>query len=184
MLICYIAAAFDKSDSKPKYKQRHYTIDGAGVTISERVDTTRTHDAVDRGVELPSQRDAYWGLVSFVYQKLKLTPIYKQWKHEQFNCQFGKCGICGKPMDRGYTQLDHIKARYDYGTNYSNNLVLVHPRCNENKGAHVGVRPSWIKENSHSKEFDKKAWEIIQAARQEYPDNVPDSLIKPPDGME
>ncbi len=155
----------------PKKKNQSLTVEPSSMTSST--------DFIDT-----SSRDSYWGLISFAYQKLKQTSIYRRWRNEQFDCQFGKCGICGKPMDRDYTQLDHIKARYDYGTNYSDNLVLVHPKCNENKGASAGSRPDWIKENSRSREFDKKAWDILQTVREEYPDEVPDSLIKPPQSIE
>lgn len=186
-LIAMVLSFFDKSDRKPKpkYKQ-HYCDLGGGIStlVSVREQAESSPGLADITIASSSQRDAYWGLISFAYQKLKLTSIYKQWKYEQFDCQFGKCGICGKPMDRGHTQLDHIKARYGYGTNYSDNLVLVHPKCNEKKGSSTGTRPDWVKENPYSKEFDKKSWEILQEVRKEYPDKVPDSLINSPQSIE
>lgn len=174
----------DKEEKRKQSRHRPYYDDVYGtmydVTTNSQGRLNSGSSSTSVNINSSDYKDAYWGMISFSYQMIKQTPIYKKWRREQFDCQFGKCGICGKPMDRVYTQLDHIKARYDYGTNYSDNLVLVHPKCNENKGASAGTRPSWIKENSYSREFDEKAWDILQRVRKEYPDKVPDSFIKPP----
>lgn len=171
-----------QSRYRPYYDDVYGTMHSATTNNQGRLNSASSSTSVS--INSSDYKDAYWGMISFSYQMIKQTPIYKKWRHEQFDCQFGKCGICGKPMDRGYTQLDHIKARYDYGTNYSDNLVLVHPKCNGNKGASAGTRPSWIKGNSYSREFDERAWDILQKVHKEYPDKVPDSFIKPPQSID
>lgn len=165
----------DLTDLKDKIKTQLPAIKQQPITEPHEQQTPQSSCQASQAC-----KDAYWGLISFSYQKLKQTPVYKQWRSEQFDCQFGKCGICGKPMDRNYTHLDHIESRYSCGTNYSDNLVLTHPECNKNKGANNGNRPSWIKDNPYSDEFDRKAWEILQTEHKSYPDKVPDIMIKPP----
>lgn len=128
-------------------------------------------------------QDAYWCLISFAYQKLKETPVFKNWRYHQFDCQFGKCAICGKPMDRyGYhgAQVDHIIPRYLYGTNYSDNLCLVHGECNQNKGTSTGLYPDWAIENPYADELDEEAWRILKDLQPDFPDEVPDELLEAP----
>ena len=141
----------------------------------------RTQDVQMTQLDNAAQNEEYWAFVSFVYSKVKQTSIFKLWRKEQFDCQFGKCTICGKPMDRRYTQVDHIKPRYKYGTNYSDNLALTHKKCNEDKGAKTGyVRPGWFKDNKYSKELDEKVYELTEETRKEYPAKFPDELFKRP----
>jgi 5-methylcytosine-specific restriction endonuclease McrA len=128
-----------------------------------------------------TESEEYWGLISFAYGKIKQTNIFKLWRKEQFDCQFGKCAICGKPMEIRYAQVDHIKPRYKKGTNYSNNLALAHKKCNELKGAKTGYeRPNWIKDNKYSEKLDEKVYEITEEIRIDYPTKFPDELFKKP----
>lgn len=139
-----------------------------------------TNAIVERRPAL-SESDEYWGLISFAYGKIRQTNIFKLWRKEQFDCQFGKCAICGKPMDNKYSQVDHVKPRYKKGTNYSNNLALVHRKCNELKGAKEGFeRPSWIKDNKFSGKLDDTVYEITNSIRKEYPTKFPDNLFEKP----
>ena len=126
--------------------------------------------------------DEYWSLISYVYGKVKQTNIFRIWKNEQFDCQFGKCAICGKPMlSLRYCQVDHIKPRYKRGTNYSNNLALVHKKCNEYKSAKTGYkRPKWIKHNRYAEQFDDKVYEITEKIRADYPVKFSDDLFRRP----
>lgn len=128
-----------------------------------------------------SESEEYWGLISFAYGKIKQTGIFKLWRREQFDCQFGKCAICGKPMEIRFAQVDHIKPRYKKGTNYSNNLALVHKDCNMKKGAKIGFeKPAWVKENKYSKQLDEKVYEITKEIRADYPTKFPDELFTKP----
>ena len=125
--------------------------------------------------------EEYWGLISFAYSKIKQTGIFKLWRKEQFDCQFGKCAICNKPMEFRFAQVDHIKPRYKKGTNYSNNLALVHKKCNELKGAKSGYeRPNWIRSNKYSEKLDEKVYEITEEIRVDYPTKFPDELFTKP----
>lgn len=139
-------------------------------------------DAVSHSPEKTSfESEEYWGLISFAYSKIKQTNIFKLWRREQFDCQFGKCAICNKPMEFKFTQVDHIKPRYKKGNNYSANLALVHKKCNENKGADTGyTRPDWIKSNKYSDKLDEKVYEITEEIRADYPTKFPDELFKKP----
>lgn len=128
-----------------------------------------------------TESEEYWGLISFAYGKIKQTSIFKLWRREQFDCQFGKCAICGKPMEIRFAQVDHIKPRYKKGTNYSNNLALVHKDCNMKKGAKIGFeKPAWMKDNKYSEKLDEKVYEITDAIRAEYPTKFPDELFENP----
>ena len=131
--------------------------------------------------ENPNESEEYWGLISFAYGKIKQTNIFKLWRKEQFDCQFGKCAICNKPMELRFAQVDHIKPRYKKGTNYSSNLALVHKKCNELKGAKSGYeRPDWIKSNKYSEKLDGKVFEITEEIRAEYPTKFSDELFERP----
>lgn len=130
-------------------------------------------------------RSAYWALISFAYEKLKETPIFHDWRHAQFDCQFGKCALCGKPMTRnGFygAQVDHIVPRYHYGSNYADNLCLIHGKCNRQKGTkHADyIYPSWAKPNQFAEELDETAWEILQDIYPDFPDHVPADLLEEP----
>lgn len=146
--------------------------------VREKAPIIHEHTAKQESL---NQSEEYWSFTSFVYSKVKQTNIFKLWRKEQFDCQFGKCAICGKPMDRRYTQVDHIKPRYKHGTNYSNNLALTHKKCNENKGAKTGyTRPSWFKNNKYSEKLDEKVYELTEEIRKEYPAKFPDELFERP----
>lgn len=128
-----------------------------------------------------SESEEYWGLISFAYGKIKQTNVFKLWRREQFDCQFGKCAICGKPMEIRFAQVDHIKPRFRKGTNYSNNLALVHKDCNMKKGAKTGFeKPTWMKDNKFSEKLDEKVYEITEEIRVEYPTKFPDELFTKP----
>ena len=77
--------------------------------------------------------------------------------------------------------MDHIKPRYKKGTNYSNNLALVHKKCNEYKSAKTGYkRPKWIKCNRYAEQFDDKVYEITEKIRADYPVKFSDDLFRRP----
>ena len=150
--------------------------------INKSIKLVQKHDG-----RSPSQKEdefdseEYWGLISFAYGKIKQTTIFKLWRKEQFDCQFGKCAICNKPMELRFAQVDHIKPRYKKGTNYSNNLALVHKKCNELKGAKSGYeRPDWIKSNKYSEGLDEKVYEITEEIRADYPTKFPNELFERP----
>lgn len=129
-----------------------------------------------------SYQEEYWGLISYAYGKIKTTTIFRLWKKEQYDCQFGKCAICGKPLlDIKYSQVDHVKPRYKGGTNYAHNLTLVHSSCNRNKSAKTGYRrPDWIKFNKHARALNNKVYEITEEVRKDYPTEFPDEWFKKP----
>lgn len=166
-------------EAKPKTTQNNKKTDNyEGSEPHQPIHTTATSE--ERSVN-PNESEEYWGLISFAYGKIKQTNVFKLWRKEQFDCQFGKCAICNKPMELKFSQVDHIKPRYKKGTNYSNNLALVHKKCNELKSAKTGYeRPTWIKENKYSAELDEKVYEITEGIRADYPTKFPDELFKKP----
>lgn len=95
------------------------------------------------------------------FAKLKLTPIYKEWRESQFECQYGRCAWCQKPIDlhSPFTHTDHILPLLWHGTNDFSNFVLSCARCNTEKKASTtgyngakgkpgeNTMPNWIKPN-------------------------------------
>lgn len=171
--------------NKQKWQERLNDYRGL-LSLDSIVVPPASSDSKDKNdVELNVEEE-YWNLVSFIYQKLKKTSVYKDWREAQFDCQLGRCVICGKPMDQGYTQVDHIKPRRKFGTNYSDNLALVHRKCNEDKSASEGyVRPTWIKPNPSAKDFDTKVWELTeQVLNDEMVGGAVASHFRPPKSAE
>ena len=162
-------AATNQTDMMNRTKQSANLVEGENKVILEHHSSNLT------------ESEEYWGLISFAYGKIKQTSIFKLWRREQFDCQFGKCAICGKPMEIRFAQVDHIKPRYKKGTNYSNNLALVHKDCNMKKGAKIGFeKPTWMKENKYSEKLDEKVYEITKEIRADYPTKFPDELFTKP----
>ena len=162
-------AATNQTDMMNRTKQSANLVEGENKVILEHHSFNLT------------ESEEYWGLISFAYGKIKQTSIFKLWRREQFDCQFGKCAICGKPMEIRFAQVDHIKPRYKKGTNYSNNLALVHKDCNMKKGAKIGFeKPTWMKENKYSEKLDEKVYEITKEIRADYPTKFPDELFTKP----
>lgn len=182
--ICVIIAALttktdDKKPPKKPFEFEEYDMDKSSKRVKKTLVVPTRNQNNQHNTDTDS--DEYWGLISFAYGKIKQTSIFKTWRKEQFDCQFGKCAICNKPMELKFAQVDHIKPRYKKGTNYSNNLALVHKKCNENKSAKTGyTRPDWIKNNKYSEKFDEKVYEITDKIRSEYPTKFPDELFKKP----
>ncbi|MDV3002550.1 MAG: hypothetical protein N5P05_004205 (plasmid) [Chroococcopsis gigantea SAG 12.99] len=60
----------------------------------------------------------------------------KDWKRQQYSKQDRKCAICGIYVHISRVHIDHIKpiAKYPELTLALDNLQLVHPQCNLNKG--------------------------------------------------
>ena len=173
-----IRKLFIKGQAVPEIVKERY--EDFTQKINKKEEPKKEEEPKPRSENL-SESEEYWGLISFAYGKIKQTNIFKLWRKEQFDCQFGKCAICGKPMELRFSQVDHIKPRYKKGTNYSNNLALVHKKCNELKGAKTGYeRPSWIKDNKYSEKLDEKAYEITEKIRADYPTKFPDELFKKP----
>ena len=162
-------SATNQTDTTNRTKQSANLVEGENKVILEHHSSNLT------------ESEEYWGLISFAYGKIKQTSIFKLWRREQFDCQFGKCAICGKPMEIRFAQVDHIKPRYKKGTNYSNNLALVHKDCNMKKGAKIGFeKPTWMKENKYSEKLDEKVYEITKEIRADYPTKFPDELFTKP----
>ena len=161
--------ATNQTDTINRTKQSVNLVEGENKVILEHHSSNLT------------ESEEYWGLISFAYGKIKQTSIFELWRREQFDCQFGKCAICGKPMEIRFAQVDHIKPRYKKGTNYSNNLALVHKDCNMKKGAKIGFeKPTWMKDNKYSEKLDEKVYEITKEIRADYPTKFPDELFTKP----
>lgn len=179
----YAKKALNNRKESPVNPESHQHESNQTIEINHKDETSPKPDLgkLESHTTNLSESEEYWGLISFAYGKIKQTNIFKLWRREQFDCQFGKCAICNKPMELKFAQVDHIKPRYKKGTNYSNNLALVHKKCNELKGAKSGYeRPSWIKNNKYSEKLDEKVYEITEVIRADYPTKFPDDLFKKP----
>ena len=191
-VIIYLLYYYTKKAIRNKDKSQSKVVKVKSKTMQNNQETDnheegKPHQAIHATVTLEArsvnlnESEEYWGLISFAYGKIKQTNIFKLWRKEQFDCQFGKCAICNKPMELRFAQVDHIKPRYKKGTNYSNNLALVHKKCNELKGAKSGYeRPDWIKSNKYSEKLDEKVYEITEEIRADYPTKFPDELFTKP----
>lgn len=66
-------------------------------------------------------------------QKVFLADLIKKLHDEQD----GICPLCGKPIEFGKWEVDHIIPHCRGGGNERENLQLVHHRCNRRKGKKV-----------------------------------------------
>ena len=115
-----------------------------------------------------AERSKNWENERYLYEKLKQTQIFRQWKKAQFDCQVGKCAWCEKPMQYRYTETDHVKPLYYGGNSEAKNLVLCHHKCNKEKSTSVvHERPEWIKKNGFDEAITKKYHELALSISQE-----------------
>src|SRR3954447_6419686 len=103
------------------------------------------------------------------FEKLKLTPEFKHWKHWQFNMQRGQCAWCGQMMKRDYTgvHVDHALPLIHGGSNKYSNLVLAHARCNMSKWIRIDGVPQWIVNNQEKWRAKKERQRLRQAQQQQ-----------------
>ena len=114
--------------------------------------------------------NGHWQEVSFIYELLKKTPVFRKWRIKQWECQRGKCAWCEKPIQMStHNYVDHIVSRHGGGTNNSKNLVLTCYKCNKYKSNKAGyTRPIWIKDNPYDDYIDAKTAELeIQHSEQQ-----------------
>ena len=103
------------------------------------------------------EKSEKWEDERYLFEKLKQEPVFRRWKKEQFDCQRGKCAICGKPMQYRGTETDHILPLYYGGNSEASNMVLCHHSCNRNKSTSTGhSRPEWIIDNSYADSVTNK----------------------------
>ncbi len=116
------------------------------------------------------QRIRRWEIKRAAFEEQKKTPFFKDWKREQYQCQYGKCAWCRKSIDLHSpdTQVDHIKPLMWWGTNEYDNLVLACKECNEEKGdsqfGWAGAKgmpgenrkPAWIRPNRCCRNFKEQ----------------------------
>lgn len=87
-----------------------------------------------------------------MFERLKRTPEFVEWKHRQYEVQKGRCAWCYQFMPRTLedVHVDHALALYHGGSNAYGNLVLAHGQCNLEKWVRVDGTPQWIKNNEIS----------------------------------
>lgn len=120
----------------------------------------------------------YWNFASFAFNKLKKKMIFKKWTKEQYDCQFGVCGICHKPITNLHNaRVEHIVSRRNFGSNYSDNLVLVHTNCKRKNGEDIEVDPEKISENRYSERLDEYVSDLVSDLRESYPVKFPDKIF-------
>ncbi len=140
-------------------------------------------DDIDRELaaekeESIDEQGEYWNITSFIFQKLKDESIFRKWCKEQFDCQFGVCAICHKPIaNKRKYRAEHIVSRREYGTNYSNNLCLVHKNCKRKKAEQLEVNREDYLKNRFSERLDEVVSEITDDVRKDYPVKFPDELF-------
>ena len=84
-------------------------------------------------------------------------------------------------LELRYGKVVHIRPKKIKGTNYANNLALVHDQCSESKEAKTGFkRPNWIKSNQYSNKLNDKVYEITEKIRADYPAKFPDERFEKP----
>ncbi len=121
----------------------------------------------------------YWNFASFVFTKLKKKSIFKKWTKEQYDCQFGVCGICHKPITNLHNaRVEHIVSRRNYGSNYSNNLVLVHTNCKRKNGEDIEIDSEKMTENRYSERLDEYVSDLVSDLRESYPVKFPDKIFE------
>ena len=129
-----------------------------------------------------TERSKNWENERYLYEKLKQTQIFRQWKKAQFDYQVGKCAWCKKPMQYRYTETDHVKPLYYGGNSEAKNLVLCHHKCNKKKSTSVvHKRPEWIKKNEYDEVVTNKYHELALSISQEdiIEPNTLENIIKP-----
>ncbi|MBR5418695.1 HNH endonuclease [Candidatus Saccharibacteria bacterium] len=103
------------------------------------------------------EKSEKWEDERYLFEKLKQEPVFRRWKKEQFDCQRGKCAICGKPMQYKGTETDHILPLYYGGNSEALNMVLCHHACNKNKSTSTSYsRPKWITENNYADDVSRR----------------------------
>ena len=116
------------------------------------------------------RRISRWKTKREEFEKQKETPFFKDWKREQWFCQYQRCAWCRKHIElySPETHVDHIKPLMWWGTNEYTNLVLSCKECNIQKGdSKVGwngakgipgenSKPNWIEQNRCCKNFNNK----------------------------
>ena len=123
-------------------------------------------------------RGEYWNFASFIFQKMKKKSIMKKWTKEQYNAQFGVCAICKKPISNVHNaRVEHIVSRRNFGSNYSDNLILVHSNCKRKNGSDIEVDRSKIQENRFSERLDEYVSDLTADMREEYPVKFPDQIF-------
>ena len=181
--LVYFIALVSKGQADSRYKQKKTESKAKKLVreqiISKHLDSDHNHPSDSQQSE---NSEEYWSLTSFAYGKVKNTNIFKLWKKEQYDCQFGKCAICSKPMlDIKYSEVNHLRPKRKVGTNYSDNLILVHKECSEKRKPNsILNRPSGIKSNKYDKALDDKVYEITEEIRKDYPTKFPDDRFKKP----
>ena len=129
--------------------------------------------------EILDLQGEYWNFSSYIFSKLKKKLIWKRWAKSQYDCQFGVCAICHKPMSNIHnSRVEHIVPIRKYGTNFPDNLVLVHPNCKRKNGETLDVDTSKYKDNRFSERLDEYVSDLISDTREEYPVSFPDEIFE------
>ena len=108
------------------------------------------------------ERSKNWENERYIFEKLKQTKVFRDWKKAQFDCQHGQCAWCKKPMQYRYTETDHIKPLYYGGNSEATNLVICHHSCNKNKSTASGFeRPDWVRKNTYDDAVTRKYHSLL-----------------------
>lgn len=132
--------------------------------------------------KIKEYQDDYWNLTSFVFHKIKDSGLCRKWSKEQFDCQFGVCAICNKPISNLHnSRVEHVISPRKFGSNYSSNLVLVHKNCKRRGTENLSVNLKNYRKNRFAERLDERVLELTADTRKDYPVEFPDKLFKAPE---
>ena len=165
---------------RKRYPKKEYLFLFSNVPGLENLDQEIEEDAKKaKDAEISDLEGEYWNFSSFIFQKLKKKLIFKKWAKEQFDCQFGVCGICHKPMSNFHNaRVEHIIPSRRYGSNYPDNLVLVHSNCKRKNGEDLDCTQEKARKNRFSERLDEYVTDLTTDIRDDYPVEFPDEVFK------